>query len=396
MSSTIVINASTISVVAKTGAAFLNVRTPLYTGGFPITAGAINSFLAVLVNDNPLLIGAVTINTQSSPATAGFGTTGTLLIGTEQITYTGLGATSFTGCTRGANGSVAAAHPKHSVIADCGGVQYLSPVIAIDGPIYGAVVGPMSDFDRYTVGFAQELDVIADLKAPYDAPAGPYNGPIYLPTLPLLVGGGQTAGSVYTGFSTRRPWVYPLTPQENTPPQIEIGVGDSWNFQSYFGGSSPPTTNFPLRSASQTPVLDLMLLLRPLPIIPQLRVTRQDQYTKRIAAADANEYILLSSPGYGRRYKTFLLTNFALNTVTYRVTALNFNTNNPGFIDGANLLLAGDPWFLAGSNQEVNIFTGTLAAGASVCLNTEADADWFRTFVSGADTTTSGSCSLAD
>ena len=43
-------------------------------------------------------------------STTGFSATGTILIGTEQITYTGLTTTTFTGCTRGANGTVAAAH----------------------------------------------------------------------------------------------------------------------------------------------------------------------------------------------------------------------------------------------------------------------------------------------
>ena len=42
--------------------------------------------------------------------TTGFSTAGTLLIGTEQITYTGTTATTFTGCTRGANSTSAASH----------------------------------------------------------------------------------------------------------------------------------------------------------------------------------------------------------------------------------------------------------------------------------------------
>ena len=43
-------------------------------------------------------------------STTGFSVTGTILIGTEQITYTGLTTTTFTGCTRGANSTTAAAH----------------------------------------------------------------------------------------------------------------------------------------------------------------------------------------------------------------------------------------------------------------------------------------------
>jgi len=43
-------------------------------------------------------------------STAGFSYTGTIQIESEQITYTGLTGTTFTGCTRGANSTAAAAH----------------------------------------------------------------------------------------------------------------------------------------------------------------------------------------------------------------------------------------------------------------------------------------------
>ena len=43
-------------------------------------------------------------------STAGFSTTGTVFIGSEQITYTGLTTTALTGATRGANSTTAAAH----------------------------------------------------------------------------------------------------------------------------------------------------------------------------------------------------------------------------------------------------------------------------------------------
>ena len=48
--------------------------------------------------------------------TAGFPTSGTLLIGTEQITYTGKTSTSFTGIIRGANSTVAAIHADDASI----------------------------------------------------------------------------------------------------------------------------------------------------------------------------------------------------------------------------------------------------------------------------------------
>ncbi|MDC0456979.1 flagellar hook-basal body complex protein [Alphaproteobacteria bacterium] len=58
---------------------------------------------AIASSTNPASGAAITVDT-----TAGFASSGTLLIGTEQITYTGTTATTFTGITRGANSSTAA------------------------------------------------------------------------------------------------------------------------------------------------------------------------------------------------------------------------------------------------------------------------------------------------
>ncbi len=64
---------------------------------------------------NTLLNGVITSATDPASGasitvdtTAGFPTSGTLVVGTEQITYTGTTATTFTGITRGANSSTAA------------------------------------------------------------------------------------------------------------------------------------------------------------------------------------------------------------------------------------------------------------------------------------------------
>ena len=59
---------------------------------------------------NTLLNGAITnsATTLTVDTTAGFPTTGTLLIGSEQMTYTGKTATTFTGVSRAANSTTAA------------------------------------------------------------------------------------------------------------------------------------------------------------------------------------------------------------------------------------------------------------------------------------------------
>ena len=64
------------------------------TGASNALNGAINSSVTTLTLDS----------------TADFSTTGTILVGTEQITYTGKSTTQLTGCTRGANSTTAAAH----------------------------------------------------------------------------------------------------------------------------------------------------------------------------------------------------------------------------------------------------------------------------------------------
>jgi len=63
--------------------------------------------------DGALLVSDTTITVLS---TSGFPTAGTLLIGTEQITYTGTTSTTFTGCTRGANSTTAAGYPSGTAV----------------------------------------------------------------------------------------------------------------------------------------------------------------------------------------------------------------------------------------------------------------------------------------
>lgn len=50
------------------------------------------------------------------PSTAGFSETGTLLVNSEIITYTGITSTTFTGLTRGTGGSTAAAHSASDTV----------------------------------------------------------------------------------------------------------------------------------------------------------------------------------------------------------------------------------------------------------------------------------------
>ena len=56
---------------------------------------------------------------QSQPyltSTTGFDTTGTVYIGGEQVTYTGVSGNDITGCTRGANSTTAATHASGTTV----------------------------------------------------------------------------------------------------------------------------------------------------------------------------------------------------------------------------------------------------------------------------------------
>lgn len=86
---------------------------------FP-TSVATDSDLYIAVNatstqltDNPLSAGATTVNVIS---TAAFPTVGFISIDSEIIKYTGKTGTSFTGCTRAADGTSAASHVQNSQI----------------------------------------------------------------------------------------------------------------------------------------------------------------------------------------------------------------------------------------------------------------------------------------
>jgi hypothetical protein len=71
------------------------------------------NMLSTQLTDNPLTIGATTVNVVD---TTSFPSVGYISIDAEIIKYTGKGATSFTGCTRAADGSTAASHVQNSQV----------------------------------------------------------------------------------------------------------------------------------------------------------------------------------------------------------------------------------------------------------------------------------------
>lgn len=81
-------------------------------GWFRMSNGAGTRSIDGAIMPEDLLNGAITdsATTITVDDTTGFSSTGTIRIESEDITYTGKTATTFTGCTRGANATTPAAH----------------------------------------------------------------------------------------------------------------------------------------------------------------------------------------------------------------------------------------------------------------------------------------------
>lgn len=87
------------------------------------------------VADNPLTAGAATINLNSTSASSGFPAVGAVQIENEVITYTGNAASTLTGCTRGARGTVAAQHAQNVAVkfADAVDVAVVDTIVIPSG-----------------------------------------------------------------------------------------------------------------------------------------------------------------------------------------------------------------------------------------------------------------------
>jgi len=89
-------------------------QTPAYGWGTGLFGGVVIPSVANQLN------GAInnSVTTITVDSTTGFPATGRIDIDTELITYTGVTATTFTGCVRGANGSTAASHLDNAVVTN--------------------------------------------------------------------------------------------------------------------------------------------------------------------------------------------------------------------------------------------------------------------------------------
>jgi hypothetical protein len=112
---------------------------------------------------------SATVETISVTSSTGFSTTGTLHIGGEQITYTGITGNDFTGCTRGANSTTAATIADDVTVTqfDNGGV----PRHIIRTPDNNYILHPFPN-KAYTIVF-DYFTLPTDLSAVTDVPSLP-------------------------------------------------------------------------------------------------------------------------------------------------------------------------------------------------------------------------------
>ena len=112
---------------------------------------------------------SATVETISVTSSTGFSSTGTLYIGGEQITYTGITGNDFTGCTRGANSTTAATIADDVTVTqfDNGGI----PKHIVRTPDNNYLLYPFPD-KQYTIGF-DYFTLPTDLSASTDAPSLP-------------------------------------------------------------------------------------------------------------------------------------------------------------------------------------------------------------------------------
>ena len=112
---------------------------------------------------------SASVTTISVTSSTGFSSTGTLFIGGEQITYTGITGNDFTGCTRGANSTTAATIADDVTVTqfDNGGI----PKHIVRTPDNNYLLYPFPD-KQYTIGF-DYFTLPTDLSASTDAPSLP-------------------------------------------------------------------------------------------------------------------------------------------------------------------------------------------------------------------------------
>jgi hypothetical protein len=137
-----------------------------------IVTPLLNTTLTYTSGTTPWVMLNATSTTINVASTAGFPATGTLIIDAEIVTYSGLTATSFTGCTRGTDGSTAVVHAER-------------PTSGTPAPIYVYNVTAFSGTTGWGLassgggGVGEQMRIWSNDNYGQDLILAPRGGPIY-------------------------------------------------------------------------------------------------------------------------------------------------------------------------------------------------------------------------
>ena len=124
-----------------------------------------------------------------------------MFIGSEQLTYTGTTSTTFTGCTRGANNTTAAAYLTGAKVIQFNAINgvYRSPDLTFQD------AGVRKHFQRVLINYKPESTIDADLFLRYDFNDPQANDPAAYPfdisDIGAIYGTSKYADAKYGGVS---------------------------------------------------------------------------------------------------------------------------------------------------------------------------------------------------
>jgi len=164
--------AATSSTLAfpSSGTLFIGSEQVTYTGKTSTTftgctRGANSTTAQTHADDKVVELDPSYITTLTVPSTSGFdSSSGLLFMGSEQITYTGTTSTTFTGCTRGANNTIASQQLTGAKVTQFKAINgvYRSPDLTFQD------AGVRKHFQRVLINYKPESTIDADLFLRYD------------------------------------------------------------------------------------------------------------------------------------------------------------------------------------------------------------------------------------
>ncbi len=162
------------------------------------TRGANGTTAAAHADDKKVTYHSKTLTVRS---TTGFSSSGTLYVGSEQITYTGVTSTTFANCTRGANNTIPEPYLDGGKVEQFSAINgvYRSPDLTFND------AGVRKHFQRILINYKPESTIDADLFLRYDFndpdSVDPAAYPFDISDIGAIYGTSKYADATYGGVS---------------------------------------------------------------------------------------------------------------------------------------------------------------------------------------------------